>query len=54
MANGIIQGTGLMLGVFGSVVMVVAVMIPNWRQNDVSDDIIQAIRTHSGLNIILF
>jgi len=49
MANGIIQGTGLMLGVLGSVIMVVAVMIPNWRQNDVSDDIIQAIRTHSGL-----
>jgi len=49
MANGVIQGAGLVFGALGGILMIAAVLMPNWRQNDPSNDLIESIQTHQGL-----
>lgn len=49
MANGVLQGAGLVFGAIGGLLMVTAVLLPNWRQNDPSGDVIESIQTHQGL-----
>lgn len=49
MANGVIQGAGLVFGAIGGILMIAAIMMPNWRQNDPSNNVIESIQTHQGL-----
>ena len=48
MASNALQVIGLVLGVLAAICTTVAVMLPEWRRNDYSGEVIEAVMRHQG------
>jgi len=48
MANGSLQIIGLVINIIAGLCSCLAVILPEWRRNDPSGDVIEAIKRHQG------
>lgn len=52
MTNSVVQIVGLVLSLIGAFCTVTSVILPEWRRNDVSNDIIEAVIRHQGKTVV--